>query len=44
VRISEMLLGPVAAGFMFQPKHKAKSVAQSEQGMALAAKDGAENG
>ena len=39
-----MLLGPAHAGFMFQPKHKAKSVAQSEQGMALAAEDGAQNG
>ena len=25
IRLSEMLLGPVPAGFRFEPKHKAKS-------------------
>ena len=39
-----MLLGPAPAGFMFQPKHKAKSAAQSDQSMALGTDDGAENG
>ena len=39
-----MLLGPAPAGFMFQPKHKAQATVQSEQGMALTAEMGQDNG
>jgi hypothetical protein len=39
-----MLLGSAPAGFVFQPKHKAQATVQSEQGMALAAEEGQDNG
>jgi tRNA-dihydrouridine synthase 3 len=42
VRISEMLLGPAPAGFVFSPKHKSNSYAASEVGMAHEAAE--ENG
>ena len=44
VRISEMLLGPPPANFIFAPKHKAQAAVQTELGMALGPDDGQDNG
>ena len=44
MRISEMLLGPAPAGFVFQPKHKAQAAALTEQGLALAEDRAQDNG
>lgn len=40
IKISEILLGPAPAGFVFKAKHKSNAHGSSEQAMSLAQENG----